>query len=359
MMSSIWDLTGTPQDRVDWTNPDVWIKERLNGEQKKLAFDIWHGTERLVNPRHIRGPKFLIDGYTLLAEQNGKYLFTEKGKVFISDGLNDTEKHIDQVEGCVFILRLVSNHRTGTRSTYFEEWKDYLLENSNWRTTSMLNDSLTRRLKNLYVRGLIEREGNTYSITSNGEEYLNSIKDQFEFTKLSEESDFSKDVIDYNLKQKEILKKNLLAMNPFRFEEMIRDLLIAMGYEDVEVTSPTNDKGVDVVGVIQNGISSVKEVIQVKRAKSNIGRKILDALRGSLHRFDAFQGTIITTSDFSKGTKNAAFEVGVSPITLINSEELIELLMEYEIGIRKKTTTYYSVDFEYFEEKLVDDNNAK
>jgi len=31
------------------------------------------------------------------------------------------------------------------------------------------------------------------------------------------------------------------------------------------ITTPTNDKGVDVTGISQNGITTVKEVIQVKR----------------------------------------------------------------------------------------------
>ena len=38
-----------------------------------------------------------------------------------------------------------------------------------------------------------------------------------------------------------------------------------MGYENVYVTAPSNDKGVDVVADIELGISKVREVIQVKR----------------------------------------------------------------------------------------------
>jgi len=67
-----------------------------------------------------------------------------------------------------------------------------------------------------------------------------------------------------------------------------------------------------------------------------------------LHRFDAFQGTIITLSDFSKGTKNAAFERGAPPITLINGDKLIELLIENGIVIKKKHIEYIMVDENYF-----------
>ena len=94
----------------------------------------------------------------------------------------------------------------------------------------------------------------------------------------------------------------------------ICDLLTEMGYEDVEVTQPTNDKGVDVKAVAQFGITTINEVIQVKRHRANIQRPVLDMLRGSLHRFKAQKGTIITTGDYGKGARDAAFEMGAAPI---------------------------------------------
>ncbi|MBX3000146.1 MAG: restriction endonuclease [Caldilineaceae bacterium] len=95
---------------------------------------------------------------------------------------------------------------------------------------------------------------------------------------------------------------------------------------------------------IELGISSVREVIQVKRHRGNINRTVLDQLRGSLHRFDAVRGTVITTGRFSKGVQQAAFERGAAPITLIDGEKLLDLLMEYQIGVTKKPIEYYEFD---------------
>ena len=120
------------------------------------------------------------------------------------------------------------------------------------------------------------------------------------------------------------------------FEHLIKLLLEEMGYEEVEVTAASNDKGVDVVADIELGISRVREVIQVKRQKGNVGRPVLDALRGSLHRFDAVRATIITTGGYSNGAKDAAFEKGVAPITLIDGERLLDLLIEHNIGVRRR-----------------------
>ena len=136
----------------------------------------------------------------------------------------------------------------------------------------------------------------------------------------------------------------LAEMNPFKFESLVKLLLEEMGYDNVQTTSPTNDKGVDVVANIELGISSVREVIQVKRHKGHVNRTVLDQLRGSLHRFSAVRGTVITTGRFSKGTQEAAFERGAAPITLIDGEKLLDLLIEHQIGVSKKTVDYLEFD---------------
>jgi len=41
---------------------------------------------------------------------------------------------------------------------------------------------------------------------------------------------------DYNEAQRAALREQLATMDPVHFEELVRDLLEAMGYDDVEVT---------------------------------------------------------------------------------------------------------------------------
>jgi hypothetical protein len=125
--------------------------------------------------------------------------------------------------------------------------------------------------------------------------------------------------------------RELRQIPPREFEYLIRDLLAQMGYSNVNVTSVSNDKGVDVVAELDFGLNKDVEVIQAKRhsATNKVGRPTLDALRGSLHRFDARRGTIITTSSFTKGTLRAARESGAKPISLVNGEEFVEYLAEH------------------------------
>ena len=355
MWTTVWDLRGTPQNTVDWKNPDEWIGERLSGIEKEIALKIWKESNKTLNPRWTRGSQFLINAYKLIEDNKGIYQLTEKGKVFINNKENLVTKDIDIKEGLVQILVQLSSIQEGKRADLIDDWENYTINNSNLKKESVIKDYLRRRLVNLIDRKYVKKNGNAYLITELGKLYLDSIELEEENSILSKETKLSRKVESFTIEQRNFLKEYLKQTKPYQFEHIVKDVLYAMGYEDVEVTSPTNDKGVDVTGISQNGITTVKEVIQVKRnTTSNVIRPVLDSLRGSLHRFDAFQGTIITLSDFAKGAKDAAFEKGAAPITLINGEKLIDLLLKYKIGVSKKSFEYYVVDTEYFNEENED-----
>ena len=42
MVAAIEKQMGTPQNPVDWSDPDTWIPERLQGEEAQLAQRIWN-----------------------------------------------------------------------------------------------------------------------------------------------------------------------------------------------------------------------------------------------------------------------------------------------------------------------------
>ena len=46
----------------------------------------------------------------------------------------------------------------------------------------------------------------------------------------------------------------------------------------------------------------------------------------------------------------AAFEPGAAPITLVHGEKLIDLLIEHQIGVRKRSVELLEVDTSAFEE---------
>ncbi len=134
----------------------------------------------------------------------------------------------------------------------------------------------------------------------------------------------------------EKLHKILMSMSPVRFEELIGELLVAMGFEEMEVTRSSGDGGVDVRGtwVITDGVS-IKMAVQVKRWKNNVQAPVVQGVRGSLATDE--RGLIITTSDFSKGARSEAEDPKrSSPISLINGKQLVRLFVENSILVSRE-----------------------
>lgn len=345
MIYAIQNQTGTPQNPVDWSDPDTWITERLNGEDAALARRIWEESHRTVNPRHIYGGYLFINNFNLLEpDLQGSYRLEARGQAFLADQ-PALLKELDDAEGMRQLLGILATKTQAKRSDLLPEWGAFLREHSKFGTPSTIKDTLRRRLANLVERRLVEREGNIYTITQAGLDYA---------TPLSKAADdpgrnVLKTLTAYNQKQRKALHQRLAEMHPYRFEHLVRDLLEAMGYEDVRITKEAGDRGVDVVGTVQFGITTITEVVQVKRHRGNIGRPVLDQLRGSLPYHKAIRGTLITLGNFSKGCTEAALYPGAAPITLINGEKLLDMLIEHEIGIRKRPAQLYELDEEFFE----------
>lgn len=343
MMQSIWEQTGTPQDPVDWSNPDSWIDERLEGEQAAFARRLWEESAHTINPRHIHGSYLFINKYDLARpDEDGLFQITRQGQEFLK-GTSGIVRAIDESEGLIKLLQIMVPKPAVRRGDLLEEWGDFLRKYSNFGTDSTIKDTLRRRLKNLVERKYVRREGNKYCITPYGIKYAGKASD-------SAQQELVRAINIYNSKRREALRERLSKMDPHRFEVLVAELLEAMGYEDPTVTKASGDKGVDVVATIQFGITTITEFVQVKRHQSNIQRSVLDQLRGSLPYHKAIRGTIITLGDFSSGCKEAALFPGAAPITLINGEKLLDLLIENQIGVRTRPLDMYDIDEEFFEQ---------
>ena len=63
LINSIRDQTGTPQNPVDWSDPDTWISEKLKGSDADIASQIWNDSKQTINPRYLYGSYLFINGY--------------------------------------------------------------------------------------------------------------------------------------------------------------------------------------------------------------------------------------------------------------------------------------------------------
>lgn len=272
-------------------------------------------------------------------------MMTNKGLEFL-EGNESVERELDDSEGLIQILSILSTKPKAKRGDLLAEWGTFLKKYSKFGTDATIKDTLRRRLLNLVDRELVDRTGGSYTITAEGMEYLGRSGASHHDPK----REVMHAVKTFNEKQRQALFDLLTAVAPSRFEQLVGELLDAMGYQDVVVTKEAGDKGVDVVAMVQFGITTVKEVVQVKRRQSNINRPVLDQLRGALPYHDAIRGTIISLGDFTKGCQEAAVFPGAAPITLINGEKLLDLLIEHQIGVKETTASLHELDRDYFEQ---------
>jgi restriction system protein len=347
MFDRLRELRGSPQETENWTNPDEWIPVKLTGSEQALALDIWNGSGQELNPRHLHDPYYFSTKQGLLERTSGGRLsVTDRGRSFLDPTTGaEVMAIMDAEEGLLFLLQTLAEIGSGKRADILPRFSEYCLTQTTLESENVIKGALYDRMLNLVNRGLVERNGQVYEITEFGLSYLQRSLSQIPGElRNPKQSELERLAQEMRKGARADLGAFLGDMDPFKFEELIHLLLEEMGYMNVVTTSPTNDKGVDVIADIQMGISSVREVVQAKRFKGVVNRKVLDELRGSLHRFKAFRGTIITTGSFSSGAKNASFEAGAAPITLIDGEKLLDLLIEYGIGIRKKAVEYFEFD---------------
>jgi len=208
-------------------------------------------------------------------------------------------------------------------------WMEALAPGGDGRSQGTMESKLYNRLVNVVERDLVKREGIKYVLTPKGQKYVEAVDGPQNAAKLALDTALNT----YRDEQQLRLRSLLENVNPYRFEHLIRQLLMAMGYENVEVTKQSGDGGIDVLADLRFGVTSFREAIQVKRVKNNIQPSVVNELRGSLHNAQALKGTIFTTSAFSAAAKLAAAPTNAVPISLVDGHELIDLLIKHNIGV--------------------------
>jgi restriction system protein len=208
--------------------------------------------------------------------------------------------------------------------------------------------------------GMLDTRGQTPDATMGSRLYVDTKRSGSRFRRVSrgvfalaeaQPGDIGQRIESLNRKTRADLRKRLLGVLPDRFEALISELLIAIGFDEatVEVTRHSGDGGIDVRGLLRaGGVTEVNAAVQVKRWKRNIQAPTVRDLRGSLTVHE--QGILITTSDFSSGARKEAEEAGKTRISLVDGEQLLELVIQHGIGVTQEQHTLLSLDEEWWGE---------
>jgi restriction system protein len=153
------------------------------------------------------------------------------------------------------------------------------------------------------------------------------------------------------------LKKELLElvakMDPYEFEHLVIDLMVAMGYggsreEAAQVTKASGDEGID--GVINEDRLGLDVIyLQAKRWQQTVGRKEIQSFVGALAGQQAHKGVFITTSDFADTAVAYAKKVP-QKVILIDGDRRADLMIQHNIGVSKSHAYEVKhVDGDYFD----------
>ena len=123
-----------------------------------------------------------------------------------------------------------------------------------------------------------------------------------------------------------VVLDQVLKLSSTEFEDLVAHLLLAIGLKEVELMPP-NFPAVDIVGVLDTaGLVNIKMFVQAKHHRyGKVSPKVVTALRGALP--EDGEGVIVTTSDFNKSARKAAYKPDFKSIALINGRQLARLLI--------------------------------
>jgi len=147
----------------------------------------------------------------------------------------------------------------------------------------------------------------------------------------------------------EAIKKNSSQF----FEQLVVDLMLAMGYggsrsDAGQAFKTTGDGGID--GIIKEDVLGISKIyLQAKRwDNTTVGSPEVQKFYGALAGHHATRGVFITTSKFSSAAKEFAEH---QPIILIDGEKLVQLMIEYNVGVTtRQTYEVKRLDLDYFSE---------
>jgi restriction system protein len=152
----------------------------------------------------------------------------------------------------------------------------------------------------------------------------------------------------------EILEK-ILAGPPAFFEQVVVNLVTAMGYggsvaDAGKALGQSGDGGVD--GVINEDTLGLDRIyVQAKRYKDGnvVGPGAIRDFFGALDQFKAGKGLFVTTSTFSSSAIKTT--EGLSKrIVLVDGARLAKLMIQYDVGCRvEETMSIKRIDEDFFD----------
>jgi restriction system protein len=136
------------------------------------------------------------------------------------------------------------------------------------------------------------------------------------------------------------LRDRMLEVDPEAFEVLCKMVLVRrLNTESLQVTAFQQDEGIDIEGIIDDGIIKAWLGVQVKRYDegNRVSNNYIQRFHGALSQGNHQIGTYITSSSFTGPAVETAEEL---QICLVDGDMLSTLMVDNEIGVTQTAGRY-------------------
>jgi len=144
------------------------------------------------------------------------------------------------------------------------------------------------------------------------------------------------------------IRNFIINKNPYEFQDIVAELLAAMGYHISDVAQRGADNGIDILAYTDPlGTRQPRIIVQVKhRPEAAIAAEDIQKLAGTLKR-NTDVGIFVTSGKFSKPAKKEARDFR-EHIELIDFERFVSLWQEYYAKMTDEQKSYLPLHPIYF-----------
>jgi restriction system protein len=205
--------------------------------------------------------------------------------------------------------------------------------------------------------GLIERHRGVFRATERGRALLAARPDRIDMSTLATSRAVTRTAEDVDSALCDALIDRILAIEPGRsgfFEDLVMDLLVAMGYGGGRKGAAirlarTGDGGVDaVIELDPLGLDLLYAQAKCYRRDNAIDVGMVRDFSGSLDDKKSSRGVLMTTSRFTRAAQDYVRAIRKS-IALIDGARLARLMIEHGVGVKQdRASARKNLDEGYF-----------
>lgn len=268
-----------------------------------------------------------------------KYPDAREGQIVMS--ASQFYKFIKDIKIDDYVLTYNPNDRKYLIAKVKSDWqyeKDFCGDYPNYRKVEWIGD-IDRDKLSISTKNTLGAISTLFEIRNSAKQEILSlltgkaqvIEDQEETEKKLD--DLREDLIS---RSNEFIKDKIMTLDWEEMQELVAGILRAMGFK-TKVSSKGADRGKDIIASPDGlGLENPRIFVEVKHRTSQVDTKQIRSFIGALRQES--KGLYISTGGFSKEAYYEA-ERSIMPITLINADDLINLIRQNYDNFDSETKT--------------------